>query len=140
LEEKTQNVGVISGILQSFVDAPGVIATDDNDDFIQNEDGTYEVVSGSRLREEFSEIMIGTGLEYLYNDIFAVRAGYFYESRNKGARQHATFGVGIKYNVFLVDFSYLAAIGRINNPLANTVRFSLRFQFGNRPKDPIKPE
>lgn len=148
IDNKTQliagrdpNVGVIAGVLQSFYDAPGVIVKDENGELVQNANGTYEIVSGSRLKEELAEIMIGTGVEYLYNDIFAVRAGYFYENINKGARQHLTFGIGIKYNVFLVDFSYLASVSRINNPLANTVRFSLRFQFGNKPSSgSVKPE
>ncbi len=139
---KDPNVGVIAGVLQSFYDAPGVLVRDNTDNLVQNEDGSYEIVSGSRLKEELSEIMIGTGLEYGYNDIFSVRAGYFYENRNKGARQHLTFGVGFKYNVFLIDFSYLTSLGAINNPLNNTLRFSLRFQFGNNSSqsDSAKPE
>ncbi|MGB0933894.1 MAG: type IX secretion system outer membrane channel protein PorV [Lishizhenia sp.] len=139
---KDPNVGVIAGVLQSFYDAPGVPTRDNTDNLIMNADGSYEIVSGSRFKEELSEIMIGTGLEYAYKDIFSVRTGYFYENRNKGARQHLTFGVGLKYNVFLIDFSYLTALGTINNPLNNTLRFSLRFQFGNNSSntDNVKPE
>ena len=59
--------------------------------------------------------------------------GYFHEHPSKGARQYLTFGVGIYYSVFGIDVSYLAAFTR-TNPLANTVRFSLKFKFGNLKK------
>lgn len=138
---KDPNVGVVAGILQSFGDAPGVLATDSDGDYIQNSDGTYETVKGTKFKEELTEINIGTGFEYWYNDLFAARAGYFFENRNKGARQHLTFGVGLKYNVFGIDFSYLASI-RQNNPLANTIRFSLRMQLGARTESnsSVRPE
>jgi hypothetical protein len=68
-------------------------------------------------------------LEYWYNDIVAIRAGFFYEAPNKGARQYFNFGAGFKYNKFGIDISYLAALKR-NNPLANTLRFSLYMTFG----------
>lgn len=123
-------VGVIAGIMQSFYDAPGRLATDEDGDYIENEDGSFETVKGSRLKEELNEIMIGSGLEYWYNDIFAVRGGFFYEHRSKGSRQHATFGVGIKYNKLNLDFSYLISM-RQGNPLANTLRFSLALALGN---------
>lgn len=135
------NIGVVPGMLQSFYDAPGVLATDDNGDFIQNADGTYQTVSGSKLREELTEIMIGTGFEYWYNGVFAARAGYFYENLNKGARQHLTFGVGLRYNRFGIDFSYLTSLRR-NNPLQNTIRFTLRFHLGDnvRTAASVKPD
>lgn len=124
------NVGVVPGILQSFYDAPGALVRDENNNFIQNPDGSYQVASGSVLREELSEIMIASGVEYWYNDLFAARAGYFYEALNKGARQHFTFGIGLKYNLFGIDFSYLTSVRR-NNPLQNTIRFTLRLHLGN---------
>src|SRR5690554_7849810 len=86
-----QNIGVVPGMLQSFYDAPGALAKDENGNYIQNPDGTYQTVKGTKFKEELTEIMIGTGLEYWYNDLFAARAGYFYENLNKGARQHLTF-------------------------------------------------
>jgi hypothetical protein len=127
-------------MIQSFYDAPGRVIKDDNGDPIDNGDGTFQVKKGSKFGEEMREIMIGSGLEYWYNDIFAVRGGYFYENISKGGRQFFTMGIGFKYNIFSFDFSYLAAMKR-NNPLANTMRFTLRFTLGDRAKDTeSKPE
>jgi hypothetical protein len=135
------NVGVVVGMLQSCYDAPGQLLRDDNGDIVYNADGTAETASGSVLREELSEIMIGTGIEYWYNDLFAARGGYFYENLNKGARQHFTFGIGLKYNVFGIDISYLTSLQR-NNPLQNTIRFTLRFYLGNKglSSDDVRPD
>ena len=120
------NVGVVPGMIQSFYDAPGVLVRDQSGNFVQNPDGSYQVESGSVFREEMSEIMISTGLEYWYNQVFAARMGYFHEAVTKGARQYFTFGIGLKYNAFGMDLSYLTTISR-NNPLQNTVSFTLRF-------------
>ena len=81
--------------------------------------------------EELKEFQISTGLEYSYNNQFAVRAGYFYENKYKGNRRYFTTGVGIKYNVFELNFSYLVPSGSgiSQNPLSNTLRFSLVFDF-----------
>ena len=137
---KNNDVGVIAGMIQSFYDAPGRIVKDDNGDPIQNEDGSFQVKKGSKFGEEMREIMIGSGLEYWYNNIFSVRGGYFYENISKGGRQFFTMGVGFKYNIFSFDFSYLAAMKR-NNPLANTMRFTLRFTLGEKAdKGEAKPE
>src|SRR5690554_3375392 len=135
------NVGVVPGMLQSFYDAPGALAKDANGNYIKNADGSYEVVKGTKFKEELTEIMIGTGLEYWYNDLFAARAGYFYENLNKGARQHLTFGIGLKYKMFGIDFSYLTSLRR-NNPLQNTIRFTLRLHLGGSKNDSgsVKPE
>lgn len=127
------NVGVVMGMLQSFYDAPGALEKDENGDFIKDNDGSYKVAKGTRFKEELSEIMIGTGAEYAYNELFMVRAGYFYENLNKGSRQHLTFGVGLKYKLFGIDFSYLTSLKR-NNPLQNTIRFTLRFHLGYKEK------
>jgi hypothetical protein len=137
---KSNDVGVIAGMIQSFYDAPGRVEKDSNGDPIPNGDGTYKVKKGSKFGEEMREIMIGSGLEYWYNNIFAVRGGYFYENISKGGRQFFTMGVGFKYNIFCFDFSYLAALKR-NNPLANTMRFTLRFTLGDKMNDSkTKPE
>jgi hypothetical protein len=137
---KSNDVGVIAGMIQSFYDAPGRVLKDDNGDPIANGDGTFQVKKGSKFGEEMREIMIGSGLEYWYNNIFAVRGGYFYENISKGGRQFFTMGVGFKYNIFSFDFSYLAAMKR-NNPLANTMRFTLRFTLGDKAdKAEAKPE
>jgi len=103
------DVSVVNGVFQSFWDAPG---------------GT---------KEEFRELNYSIGLEYWYAKQFSVRAGYFYEHPTKGDRQYFTMGAGVKYNVFALDFSYLIdASSSINgsNPLANTLRFTLVFDFG----------
>lgn len=78
---------------------------------------------------EFKELMFGFGAEYSYNDQFMFRAGYFYEDKTKGNRKFVTLGVGLKYNVFGLNFSYLIPSGNgVNrNPLSNTLRFSLLF-------------
>ena len=98
------NVSVTQGIIQSFYDAPG------------------------GFKEEIKEINPSLGMEYWYDKQFAVRAGFFYEDRTKGNRQYITLGAGVKYNVFGLDFAYLIPI-RQNNPLQNTLRFSLLFDF-----------
>lgn len=120
------NVGVTLGMFQSFYDAPGNV--------VIGEDSTVIVQTGSRFTEELKEINIGGGIEYWYSDVLAIRGGYFYENRAKGARQYFTFGAGIYYSVFGIDISYLAAVRR-TNPLANTIRFSLKFKFGNSKLD-----
>jgi len=98
------NVPILQGMLQSLYDAPGGIS------------------------EKLQEITISTGLEYWYDKQFALRAGYFYENPNKGNRQFLTMGMGIKYNVFGLDASYLVSFGQ-HNPLENTLRFTLTFDF-----------
>ena len=106
---KDPNVSVVSGMFQSFNDAPG------------------------GFKEEIREINISIGSEYWYNNQFAIRAGYFNEHDTKGARKYFTFGSGVKYNVFELDFSYLVNTSRdagVTNPLANTMRFTLLFDFG----------
>ncbi|MEN9442387.1 MAG: hypothetical protein RLZ33_2464 [Bacteroidota bacterium] len=127
---KDDNVGVIAGMLQSFYDAPGAPVIDDAGNYVQNADGTFEVNKGTRFKEELTEINIATGLEYWYNDVLAIRAGYFYENKNKGNRQYVNLGVGFKYNMFGIDISYLASTNGKQSPLANTLRFTLRLNFG----------
>jgi hypothetical protein len=129
---KDDNVGVIAGMLQSFYDAPGAPVIDAAGNYVQNADGTYEVNKGTKFKEELTEINIATGLEYWYNDVLAIRAGYFYENRNKGNRQYVNIGVGFKYNMFGIDISYLASTNGRQSPLANTLRFTLRLNFGNK--------
>jgi hypothetical protein len=131
LSGRTDDVGVIGGMIQSFYDAPGVVAKDENGNYIQNADGTFEVVKGTKFKEELAEINICAGLEYWYNEVLAIRAGYFYENKNKGDRQYFNIGAGFKYNMFGIDVSYLAAVGR-QSPLANTLRFTLRYHFGKK--------
>ena len=78
------------------------------------------------FKEEFTEINWSLGMEYWYDKQFALRLGYFYEHPNKGNRQYLTMGLGIKYQVFNLDFSYLVPVDQ-RNPLQNTLRFTLGF-------------
>ncbi len=112
-EEYTQNynnyrkIGWVSGLLKSFGDAP------------------------NGFSEELKEITYALGSEYVYKDSFAVRAGYFHESPVKGARQYFSLGAGFKYTTAKIDVSYLFSSSKIRNPLENTLRFSLTFNFGD---------
>lgn len=117
---KDPEVSVVSGMFQSFGDAPGEI------------DETGNLVPGSIFKEEIREINISAGFEYWYANQFALRAGYFHEHDTKGGRKYLTFGSGVKYNVFALDFSYLISTSNIGgtNPLANTMRFTLVFDLG----------
>jgi len=121
---RSNDVGVASGIFGSFTDAPGVVIKDDNGT-------TVEVEKGSRFKEELSEINISFGGEYIYNNVFAARAGYFYEAPTKGNRQFVSMGAGVRFQVFQLDLSYLVALTQ-QSPIANTIRFSLLFNFGDK--------
>lgn len=105
LKGKDDNVSVPSGIFGSFSGAPGGFS------------------------EQLQEVTISPGLEYWYDQLFALRAGYFYENPNKGGSHYLTVGVGLKYTIYTFDFSYLAA-SQQNSPLANTLRFTLSANFG----------
>jgi len=82
--------------------------------------------------EEMKEFQVSIGAEYWYNNQFALRAGYFYENKDKGNRRYFTAGVGLKYNIFGFNFAYLVPSGSgVNrNPLSNTLRFSILFDLG----------
>jgi hypothetical protein len=129
---RSSDVGVISGMIQSFYDAPGAPLTDADGKYIQNADGSYEVKKGSKFTEELTEINIAGGLEWWYNNVLAVRGGVFYENRNKGNRQFINLGASFKYNMFGIDFSYLASISGRQSPLANTLRFTLRLNLDGK--------
>ncbi|MGG7035341.1 MAG: type IX secretion system outer membrane channel protein PorV [Flavobacterium sp.] len=113
-EEVTENrsnydsISWTEGIFKSFSDAPGGFS------------------------EELKEITYSLGTEYVYQDSFAMRLGYFHESPMKGAREFFSLGAGFKYNVVKVDFSYLFSTSNVKNPLENTLRFSLTFNFGEK--------
>ena len=106
----------VVGMVQSFYDAPGV----------DRGDGTYSV-----FQEEINEISYSFGLEYWYRSQFAIRTGYFHEHASKGNRKYFTVGVGLKLNVFAMDFAYLVPTNGQNSPLANTLRFTLGFDFAD---------
>ena len=121
LSGRDPNVGVATGMFGSFTDAPGSLI---------NDGGTYTVENGSRFREELREVNLSAGAEFLYSELFAVRAGYFYEHPTKGNRQFISFGAGIKYKVIGLDLSYILALTQ-QSPLANTIRFSIKFNLGS---------
>jgi len=101
------NKSVVNAVFSSFGDAPGGFS------------------------EELKEYQISLGAEYWYQNQFAVRAGYFYENKLKGDRKYLTAGVGVRYKVFQLNASYLipSGSGITRNPLSNTLRFSLMFEF-----------
>jgi hypothetical protein len=113
-EERAENfnnyrsIGWVSGAFESFGDAP---------------DG---------FSEELKEFTYAVGAEYSYQDSFAMRLGYFNESDLKGARKFFSLGAGFTYNVVKVDVSYLFSASKVKNPLENTLRFSLTFNFGDK--------
>jgi hypothetical protein len=78
---------------------------------------------------QFNTINASIGAEYTYNDQFAFRLGYFYENKDQGGRQYFTMGIGLKYNMLGLNFSYLipSGSGITRNPLSNTIRFGLVF-------------
>lgn len=107
LNSEYNGIGWVQGMFQSFSDAP---------------DG---------FSEELKEITYSLGTEYVYQDVFSLRAGYFHESPEKGAREYFSVGAGFKYNVIKIDVSYLFSTSNVVNPLENTLRFSLTFNFGD---------
>ena len=106
--EDYRKIGWVSGIFKSFGDAPGGFS------------------------EELKEITYALGAEYEYQDSFSLRSGYFHESDEKGSRKFFSLGAGFKYNVVKVDVSYLFSASKVKNPLENTLRFSLTFNFGDK--------
>ncbi|WP_216727069.1 type IX secretion system outer membrane channel protein PorV [Hymenobacter siberiensis] len=102
---RRNNQNIVSGIFNSFNDAPG------------------------GFKEELREINLSSGLEYNYNDLLYARGGYFYENPEKGGRQYASLGLGVRYQVFGIDGTYLVPTGQNSqaNPLAQTIRVSLHF-------------
>ncbi|WP_303318210.1 type IX secretion system outer membrane channel protein PorV [Flavivirga abyssicola] len=108
VEGKDPDVSFLSGMFQSFGDAP---------------DG---------FSEELKEFTWSLGAEYTYQDSFAFRAGYFNESEDKGARKFLAIGAGFKANIVNVDLSYLFSASKVQSPLENTLRFSLTFNIGEQ--------
>jgi hypothetical protein len=95
------DVPFFQGVFQSFSDAPG------------------------GFTEEMQEVIVNFGVEMWYDDKFALRGGYQHEHFDKGGRQYATLGLGLRFNVFGLDFSYLIPTTQVRNPLENTLRFTL---------------
>ena len=107
IEGQENDVDFFTGMIQSFGDAPGGFS------------------------EELKEFTWSVGAEYLYDDSFAFRLGYFNESDIKGARKFFTLGAGFKFKSSTIDVSYLLNSSDVNNPLENTLRFSIAFDFGD---------
>jgi hypothetical protein len=107
IEGQSQDVNFMSGVFQSFNDAPGGFS------------------------EELDEFTWALGAEYLYQDSFALRAGYFNENEFKGARKFFSLGAGFKYTTIDIDLSYLFSASKVQSPLENTLRFSLSFNIGD---------
>ncbi len=125
LSGRNPDVSVPQGMIQSFYDAPGIGHNGQN---------------ASVFREEMAEIAWAIGAEYSYRDLFFVRAGYFHENKYKGNRQFLTVGAGIRYNIFTIDVAYLFTTNGQNHPLANTLRFTLSFDFASFNKEEIKQQ
>lgn len=106
--QEYNSIGAIEGIFKSFGDAP---------------DG---------FSEELKEVTWAIGGEYVYEDTFALRTGYFHESPEKGSREFISFGAGFKYTVVDIDISYLFSTSEVVSPLEGTLRFGLTFNFGRQ--------
>ncbi|MCF6280265.1 MAG: type IX secretion system outer membrane channel protein PorV [Flavobacteriaceae bacterium] len=111
IEGKDDEVGFFKGMFQSFGDAPGGFS------------------------EEMKEFTWALGVEYMYDNAFAIRTGYFNENDLKGGRKYFTLGAGFKFKSSNIDISYLFNSSDVNNPLENTLRFSLAFDFGDLYED-----
>jgi len=107
IEGQDDNVPFMSGVFQSFGDAPGGFS------------------------EELDEFTWALGAEYVYQDSFALRAGYFNENEFKGARKFFALGAGFKYTTIDIDLSYLFSASKVQSPLENTLRFALSFNIGD---------
>src|SRR6056297_1187426 len=101
-----QNIGFFQGVFESFGDAPGGFS------------------------EELKEVTWALGAEYRFREAFMLRSGYFHESEEKGSRQFFTLGAGFMFKSAQIDLSYLFSTSQVRNPLENTLRFSLTFNFG----------
>lgn len=106
--QEYNSIGAIEGIFTSFGDAP---------------DG---------LSEELKEITYAVGAEYVYEEVFSLRTGYFYESPEKGSREFISFGAGFRHTVVDIDLSYLFSTSEVVSPLEGTLRFGLTFNFGRQ--------
>lgn len=107
LNSEYNDINWVSGIFKSFGDAPGGFS------------------------EELKEVTYSVGAEYSYQDAFMFRLGYFNEDKSKGARKFFSLGAGFRYTVVKIDVSYLFSASQVRNPLENTLRFSLTFNFGD---------
>lgn len=124
-------VGISGEVSKILVPGSVVIGTDPRTGQPIREVPNVGVMSGiGKSFKNEKSIMMSGALEYSYDDMFAVRGGYFHESEVQGARQFATAGVGLKYNAFQLDVSYLINMSKLNSALDNTLRFGLTWHIG----------
>jgi hypothetical protein len=145
--DKYNSIALTLDLNKLMVPTPPVYEYDENGQVVLNPDGTKKILYGKESdvppvqgmiqsfsdapggwKEELKEINRSIAIEYWYDKQFALRAGYFHEPSTKGNRQYMTMGAGIKYNVFGLDFAYLISFQQ-RNPLDNTLRFTLSFDF-----------
>ncbi|MEC5394246.1 type IX secretion system outer membrane channel protein PorV [Bergeyella sp. RCAD1439] len=112
--------------------APGSVqvGTDINDNPVYDIPNVGVLSGVGKSFNNPKSVMFSGALEYAYDDAFAVRTGYFHESAEQGGRQYATVGVGLKYQSFGLDLSYLINTSKINTALDNTLRFGLTWNIG----------
>ena len=106
--QEYNSIGAIEGIFKSFGDAP---------------DG---------FGEELKEVTWALGAEYVYDEKFSLRTGYFNESEEKGSRKFFAFGAGFRHTIVDIDLSYLFSTSKVVSPLEGTLRFGLTFNFGEK--------
>tara|TARA_B100000787_G_scaffold159892_1_gene138418 strand:+ start:9151 stop:10263 length:1113 start_codon:yes stop_codon:yes gene_type:complete len=122
-------LSVYTEFTKLLVPSPQTDGSNRDKGFISGMFGSFSDAEGG-VSEELQEVTYALGAEYLYNSAFALRAGYFHESEFKGNRQFFTMGAGFRTNALNVDLSYLINSSDINNPLENSLRFSISFDLG----------
>lgn len=146
------SITIVLDLNKLMVPTPPVYAYDDNGRIRTRPDGSYMIARGEDpnrslingmftsfadapdgFSEELREVTISSGIEYWYNSLFAARAGYFYEHMQKGGRQFFTLGLGLRYQLFNLDFAYLIPQEQ-QHPLAETLRFTLGVNFDRPPQ------
>lgn len=145
--DETNSITFLTDLTKLLVPTPPIYKLDANGAKIPDGNGGYEIAAGKDpyrsvtqgilgsfsdapggAKEELREINEAVGMEYWYDQLVAFRIGYFHEDKTKGNRQYLTFGLGVKYSVFAIDLSYLVPLTQ-RNPLQNTLRFTLSFDF-----------
>lgn len=147
--DEYNKVGVTAEVTKLMVPTPPKVGDEDGDGDVDNSDyaladRNYRAIPWVKgifksfgdapdgFSEELKEFTYALGAEYWYQDSFALRMGYFNENKLKGARKYFTLGSGFKYNIVKIDVSYLFSTSTVKNPLENTLRFSLTFNFGDK--------
>ncbi len=147
--DEYNKVGVTAEVTKLMVPTPPKVGDEDGDGDVDNSDyaladRNYRAIpwvtgifksfgdAPDGFSEELKEFTYALGAEYWYQDSFALRMGYFNENKLKGARKYFTLGSGFKYNIVKIDVSYLFSTSTVKNPLENTLRFSLTFNFGDK--------